>query len=50
MEKIFSVLYSLRNHTSPKDAILETEWFKQSCKEADEKALQNLREMLGQNK
>jgi len=35
--------------TSPKDKLIQTDWFKQKCKEADEEAIENLRKMLGKS-
>jgi hypothetical protein len=32
--------------TSPKDKLMQTDWFKQKCEEADKKAIQNLKEMM----
>jgi hypothetical protein len=45
MFEMFDLIKSLFN-PDPKDAIIQSDWFKQKCKEADEQAIQNLREML----
>ena len=48
-EMLTGILQNVFGKKTPKDALLNTDWFKESCRKADEEAIANLREMLGKN-